>query len=158
METKIKPRRIGANNSPQVWYVPKYFSPTEFEWWEWSGAWLPIAWTTYVASPTKWWSVNAGSTSSTIFTCNKDWTYRFTRSFWHTYIWITMTQSIKRNWVQVASIWVTYEWPNNLIFDLAMVDWDEITITNTSWNWPCGYSWSITCDLIPVVDASWYNT
>ena len=39
MATKVKPCRIKATGTPQVWYVPKYVDEDTFQWWAWWGGW-----------------------------------------------------------------------------------------------------------------------
>jgi hypothetical protein len=37
MATKVKPCRIKATWTPQVWYVPQYVDEDTFQWWSWWG-------------------------------------------------------------------------------------------------------------------------
>lgn len=52
MATKVKPCRIKATWTPQVWYVPKYVDEDTFQWWAWWGGWGgDVSWP---ASSTDW--------------------------------------------------------------------------------------------------------
>ena len=150
MATKVKPSRIHATWTPQVWQVLSYVSPDTFQWTNWGGGggwdmyynnfnWVTKTWSSFDLDlsskyvPTWNFTVNAPATIKewqTYILRVENWATAYTMSLW---TWITNLQ-----WTNITLT------PNaiDMFVFLATKDWDESVklelqkeISQSSWWW-----------------------
>jgi hypothetical protein len=147
MATKVKPCRIKATGTPQVWYVPKYVDEDTFQWWAWWGGWwseivyatqaeyealLPWAltdWKHYFIytsdSPTpptpSWWDFSNWTLSQTSNGLERNWCWG-----------IFFNNDGTKLYVSSADAWKVYEVSLGTAYDVSSVTLGNTYVTYNS--------------------------
>jgi hypothetical protein len=154
MATKVKPCRIKATWTPQVWYVPQYVDEDTFQWWSWWGgsdivyatqaeynALLPWAesdnkhYFIYTESWGWWWQpwvntllyfplVSDAVDTVNNVTLTSYWTTNYTEVWW-----VTSAEFTKSNYLYNDSVNVIPQWDVAKTFSV----WAYIKWHNSSW-------------------------